>query len=228
MTHNPEPRTAFEWPIYADATLAGLAVLIPFPLVDWLVEERFRRRMPAAIARYRGRSLPVPVLQALNGPQRGCIATTFLLLIQAPLKILKRLSQKVVYVLTIKAATDKLSDYWQRAFLLDYMLAAGHLATVESARRARQAMERVLQTTPSPLTRLAQLVVASTRRVFQTVRRAWRAPSGSGLPEQQTTMRQQWSEYETFLRELAACYDQAYQARLGEERSRIREKRSER
>jgi hypothetical protein len=49
----PQPPAAFDWEVYANATFAGLAVLIPIPLVDWVFEEVFRRRMPAAIITYR-------------------------------------------------------------------------------------------------------------------------------------------------------------------------------
>lgn len=59
MIPRPQPQTAFEWPIYADATFAGLAVLFPIPLLDWALEEYFRRRMPRTIARYRHHTLPL-------------------------------------------------------------------------------------------------------------------------------------------------------------------------
>ncbi|HMR66443.1 MAG TPA: hypothetical protein PKE64_20720, partial [Anaerolineae bacterium] len=49
--------TDFDWGVYADATMAGLAVLVPIPILDWLLEEIFRRRMPQAIARQRGQRL---------------------------------------------------------------------------------------------------------------------------------------------------------------------------
>jgi len=48
--------TEFDWIIYADATFAGLALLLPIPFVDGLIEAYFRRRMPGDIARRRGRA----------------------------------------------------------------------------------------------------------------------------------------------------------------------------
>lgn len=52
------PETAFNWAIYAGATLAGLSVLIPLPLLDVAFEQLFRRRMPGSIARARSRQIP--------------------------------------------------------------------------------------------------------------------------------------------------------------------------
>ena len=38
----PQPNTTFDWLIYADATFAGLSVLIPIPIIDWIFENIFR------------------------------------------------------------------------------------------------------------------------------------------------------------------------------------------
>ena len=43
--------SGFDWRIYADATCAGLSVLIPLPFVDTAFETVFRRRIPGTIAR---------------------------------------------------------------------------------------------------------------------------------------------------------------------------------
>jgi hypothetical protein len=47
----PEIATDFDWLVYADATFAGLAILLPFPFVDSWLEGYFRRRMPGDITR---------------------------------------------------------------------------------------------------------------------------------------------------------------------------------
>jgi hypothetical protein len=212
MTQPLHPQTAFEWPIYADATFAGLAVLIPVPLLDWLLEEYFRRRMPRTIARHRHHTLPVSVIHAVNGPQYGCLATGFRLLIRIPIELLKRLVKKLFYILTLKEATDQLNYYWQRAFLLDYMLAADHLTTVESARRAQQAMEEVLRSTRSPLIALAKIVLTSPFQVMRILRRALSGQTSTAAPRQQTILQQHWSAYQEYLQTLATRYDQVYQA----------------
>ena len=210
MTEHAQPYTSFEWPIYADATLAGLSVLVPVPLLDWFLEEQFRRRMPTAIARARSQRLPRPVLRALNASQRGCLVSGLLVLVKLPLELIKRLSKKILYFLAIKAATDQVSYYWQRAFLIDYALRSGHLHSVESTQRARNAMEHVLDATASPLTALAQRIIRSVRHVLPLLRRGRRGQEQDVLPQGCATMRQEWGAYEGFLRSLAARYNQAY------------------
>lgn len=185
------PHTTFEWPLYADATFAGLAALFPIPLLDWALEEIFRRRMVRAIARYRGQPLPLEVVWALNGPKRGCLATGLRFLIRLPLELLKRLFRKLLYVLTVKEATDQLSYYWQRAFLLDYMLTAGHLVTTESARQAQQAMEETLRLTASPFIGLAKTVVTTPLRVIRLLGHALSRQAPVPMPQQQNFLRQQ-------------------------------------
>ncbi|NJO05277.1 MAG: hypothetical protein HC876_06980 [Chloroflexaceae bacterium] len=154
-------QTDFKWPLYADATLAGLAALFPIPLVDMMIEDRFRRRIPGAVARYHHRSLPTGVAEELNQSQRGWFGTTVLFLAQLPFKLILRLSRKILYFFAIKAATDQLSEYWQRAFLMNYMLNAGHLETPKSAAQARRAMDEVIERSPSPLLSVARVVVAN-------------------------------------------------------------------
>jgi hypothetical protein len=67
MSEHPPPQSVFEWPVYADATFAGLAVLFPIIVLDWALEEYFRRRMPRTIARYHRQTLPLAVIWAVNG-----------------------------------------------------------------------------------------------------------------------------------------------------------------
>lgn len=210
MSQPPQPQTAFEWPIYADATFAGLAVLFPIPLLDWALEEYFRRRMPRTIARYRHHSLPLAVVRTVNGPQRGCLATVLRFLLRLPLELLKRLFRKLLYILTIKEAADQLSTYWQRAFLLDYALAAGHLSTVETAHQAQQVIETVLKSTHSPMITLARMVLLSPLQVMRLLRRAFNSQTPVAAPQQQNILRQQWSSYRDYLQALALHYDQLY------------------
>lgn len=210
MVLDAQPHTDFEWPIYADATLAGLSVLFPIPLVDWWLEERFRRRMPNAIARYHGQSLAHAVVQELNASDRGCLASGLLFVVKLPLELIKRLSSKILYFLTIKAATDQVSYYWQRAFLLDYALAAGHLQNVETARRARHAMERVLESTSSPFGSLARRLIGSVRDIVPTLRRGRRGQEEQVLQQERASVQQNWGVYEGFLRSLAEKYQESY------------------
>ena len=208
----PSPSPAgFDWSLYADATFAGLAVLVPLPVLDWLLERFFRRRMAPAIARRHGQVLPPPVRAELAGAQRSCVASCLGLLVGATIGLVKRISRKLLYVLTIKDATDQLSFYWQRAFLLDHMIAAGHLESPESARLARLAMEQVLASSPSPFRGLAQQVIAGSRHILRTLLTARNGREDDVVRRTEARMRQDWSTFAEYLAALAARYDQVYQ-----------------
>lgn len=207
-----ERTTAFEWSRYADATLAGLSVLIPIPFIDDAFEAFFRKRIPGAVARSRGHALPADVRAVLGeGDGGGGCAT---IPIRLTLGLLKRLSRKLLYFLTIKSATDRLSQYWSRAFLIDHMLMAGHLENAASAQVARRALDEVLTTTPGPLPRIARQVIASTRNVWPTLRRVRRGEEAEEMRQVRSQMEGHWDEAAGDLRSLAARYDAAY-ARLG-------------
>jgi hypothetical protein len=207
-----ERTTAFDWSRYADATLAGLSVLVPIPFLDDAFEAFFRKRIPGAVARARGRTLPDDVREVLGeGDDRGGCATIPLRL---TLGLLKRLSRKVLYFLTIKSATDRLSHYWARAFLIDHMLVAGHLEGAASARVARSAMDEVLTTMSGPLPRVARQVITSTRNVWPALRRARRGEEAEEMRQVRSEMEGHWDEAASDLRSLATRYDAAY-ARLG-------------
>jgi hypothetical protein len=204
------PRTRFEWPIYADATLAGLSVLIPVPFVDDAFETHFRRRMPERIARARGRELPADVEAELAQGGRGWLASCLMLPVTLTVGLLKRLSRKLLYFLTVKTATDRLSHYWYRAFLLDHMLAAGHLETPQSARTARRAMERVLAASTGPLRRLADGVVRRSRDVGEMLRRARQGEEDDALRRTRGEIEARWGDVAGHLDTVAAQYEEVY------------------
>ncbi|HEX8393898.1 MAG TPA: hypothetical protein VF665_16265 [Longimicrobium sp.] len=206
--------TAFDWSRYADATLAGLSVLIPIPFVDDAFEAFFRRRIPGAVARSRGRTLPQDVRAALaekDAEGRGGCATIPLRL---TVGLLKRLSRKILYFLTVKTATDRLSHYWYRAFLMDHMLVAGHLESAASARLAHQAMDEVLSNTRGPLPRVARQLIASSRNVWPALRRARRGEDAEEVRQMRSELEGRWGEVSGELNSIADRYDAAY-ARLG-------------
>ena len=207
------PTTDFEWSRYADATLAGLSVLIPVPFVDDAFEAVFRGRSPGAVARSRGRALSEEVRAVLgeDAGGSGCAALPARLVIG----LFKRLSRKLLYFLTVKQASDRLSYYWHRAFLVDHMLAAGHLESAGSARVAHQAMEELLATTGGPLPRLARQVVAQTRNVWPALRRARRGEEADEVRETRNQLERRWSELSEHFAEMAARYDEAYARKRG-------------
>lgn len=206
----PDARTTeFDWSRYADATLAGLSVLIPVPFVDDAFESFFRRRIRGAVARSRGRSIAGDVraaLEAEDAGRSGC-ATLPLRLV---LGLLKRLSRKLLYFLTVKQATDRLSYYWYRAFLVDHMLLSGHLDSTGSARAGHRAMEQVLATTGGPLPRVARQVVAGMRDVWPALRRARRGEEAEEVRQTRDELERHWSDIAAELDAVAARYDEAY------------------
>src|SRR5688500_8730169 len=184
--------TDFDWSRYADATLAGLSVLIPIPFVDDVFEGFFRKRIPGAVAHSRGRTLSGEVRAVLeeDAGGGGCATIPARLVIG----LFKRLSRKLLYFLTVKQATDRLSYYWYRAFLTDHMLASGHLQSPESARTARQAMEELLATTAGPLPRLAQQMVAQMRNVWPALRRARQGEESDEVRQARNQLERRWNE----------------------------------
>lgn len=205
-----EPNTRFDWALYADATFAGLAVLVPLPLLDWLLEQFFRRRMVRAITRRYGQVLSPAVQAELLAGKRSCIASCIGLLVSVTIGLFKRISRKILYFLTIKDASDQLSFYWQRAFLIRHMLEVGHLTSPASARVARQAMDDVLQRSSSPLQGLAQQVIAGSGHVIRTLLTARRNRENEVIRQTETRMRQNWGGFAAYLTTLAVQYEQAY------------------
>lgn len=203
--------TTFSWAIYADATFAGLALLIPVPLLDVLFEQFFRRRMPRTIARARSQQLHPEVTRLLN--RWGCSTAALLLFpLWLAFWLLKRLSKKILYFLTVKDAADSLNYYWHRAFLLDYMLRAGHLDDPAQARRAAEALARTLASVgESPLTGLARQVVRQShhvlRSLFSVLRRG---PEAEALEPGRNTMAGTWDRFQSYLESVGARYQATY------------------
>ena len=212
----PHPHTEFDWAIYANATLAGLTPLIPIPFLDWAFERFFRRRMLPAIADCRQVELSPLVVTEINRidkKERGCLNTCLMAPLWGMVVLIKRLSRKLVYVLAIQEATDKLSYYWHVAFLLDYMLLSGHLESEASARVAREAMTHALteRTTTSPLLTLAKQITASTRHIFRSLIGAGRGREDEVIEEKKLQMLEHWDDFSEYFEQLAIHYDQDFQ-----------------
>lgn len=206
----------FDWTIYADATLAGLSVLIPIPFLDSLTEDYFRNRMVRAIAQRRGQPLHPLADDTINRSQKGVLSFVggcLLWPFRFAVDLVLRLSRKILYFLTIKKAIDSLNRYWQRAYLLDYMVIKGYLADAEHLEAAARALELVLKTEgSSPLTRLASEIVKSPGRLIQSVRRAQKkGEEDTKMQETRTTMSQSWNRYDDYFQRLQGHFDVAYQ-----------------
>jgi hypothetical protein len=177
MAGNEKQDTAYDWRIYADATCAGLSVLIPLPLVDIVFETIFRRRIPKSISKARRRELPPETQAQLSRPVDGMLSWSGCL--SMPFKlvryVLRRLWRKIIYVFAVKDATTALTEYWHRAFLIDHMIRAGHLDPKVDIGLAVRIYRQVLdEIDPSPLTGLARQTVANVRHVFRLLLRAHR------------------------------------------------------
>ncbi|MEM7033708.1 MAG: hypothetical protein AAF629_29455 [Chloroflexota bacterium] len=207
-----KPNTDFDWTIYADGTFAGLSILIPIPILDWIFEQIFRRRMLKTIAKRRDHPVD-PAIQRLfyqiqsDGWIRGCLLFPFKL----TLWLLKRISRKILYFLTVKEASDMVSYYWHRAFLLDYMLSQGHLDQVEQAEVAYIALHTVLDDiTVSPLSQLAQQITQGTRKVFRLLRRVRRNEGDAAAETQRAEMTAAWADFSGYFEALAERYDDKF------------------
>jgi hypothetical protein len=172
--------------------------------------------MPTAIARRRGVQLSRQVInEIIKEPVTlgGCLRAMFIWPIKMTWELLKILSKKILYFLTVKESTDQVSFYWHQAFLIDYMLLVGHLESVETAQIARQAMEKTLAAaTTSPLSQLARQVVQGTGHIFRLLRRAKRGKAeDEALQKPKSEMRQHWADFSDYFKDLARRYYEIYQ-----------------
>lgn len=205
----------FHWSTYADATLAGLSVLIPIPFMDDLLENFFRKRMLRTINQRHQRTLRKETILAVNHTPQSWSArlrSCLLLPVRFVVELVLSLSRKILYFLSIKKAIDALSYYWQRAYLLDYMLAQGYLQHDGNPEKAVAILEQVLREhSQSPLTQLAGELVRSPRRLIRAVRRARQGADDPALIETQNTMRSAWGEYDSYFIRLQERFDALYQ-----------------
>ena len=211
--------TDFDWIVYADATFAGLAILLPFPFVDSWLEDYFRRRMPRDIARRRGRVLSKAAVREVNRERsqsflRGCLLWP----LEQIVYLVRNMYRTVVYFFTVVDATDKLSHYWHRAFLIDYMIARGHLDDPTRAAAAGEALRRVLQTVEtSPMRNLAgELIEFASGQVRGLTRAFYRflrhREETAEFKHQRQTIADRWAEFGDYLPEVADTYEKTLAA----------------
>ena len=207
----------FDWRVYADATCAGLALLIPLPFVDIVVEGIFRRRIPQTIASARGRVMAQGVRRALGraveppGTLRGCLS----MLAKALLYIVKRIWRKIIYVLAVKDAVTALTRYWHRAALIDHMVRAGHLEPGADTGLATHVFGRVLrEIDPSPLRETARQTVANVHHVVRLLAGARRLGAAAVTRELGRVLGSHWAIAEASLAATAERYNRAYRAEV--------------
>jgi hypothetical protein len=206
----------FDWVVYADATAAGLAVLIPIPILDWTLEQYFRRRMSGVIARRNGRRITPAIRRALNKSAGGFWPGCLMWPVQLALYLLKNIYRTLVYILSIKDATDNLSYYWHRAFLIDYMARRGDLDQLARAEIGGRAMNQVLGSiTTSPLTGLAQKIVQRGRVTIRQALRVlfrwrWRQEEPAPITRSREELAARWTALYDYFAGIARRYDEAY------------------
>jgi hypothetical protein len=126
--------------------------------------------------------------------------------------VLKRISRKLLYFLTIKEATDKLSDHWHRAHLIDHILHRGHLTGDHDPRPTWQALERVLaETDTSPLRQLARKTVRGSHHVLRAVLQARRGTPETAVRRETGVLERNWNEVVGALTALVQQYEMVRQ-----------------
>jgi hypothetical protein len=217
MVENENDTSLFDWRIYADATCAGLSVLIPLPLVDLVFETIFRRRIPGKIAKVRDSEvspatriqLARPVNDALS--LSGCLAVPFMIVRY----VLRRLWRKIIYIFSVKDATTALTEYWHRAYLIDHMTRAGHLGPDADTDLAVRVFRQVLnEIDPSPLTGLARQTVANAGHVLRVLARARRLGAAEVTKSFGEVFSSHWNVASESLVATSRRYNAAYAAAL--------------
>lgn len=214
-----EPQTDFILPVYFDATLAGLAVLIPLPFVDAIIERYFSRRMVRDIAAYNHKTIHNTTIMILNRRESNWIAGCLMLPIRLVIYLLKDLLRTLLYALTVADAAQRLGQYWHRAFLINYSMQRGHLDPPAHPQVAAAAIQATIDgVTASPLLQLAQEIVAQGRARFMNVLTFVRLARRKGDQAQVEATAQRiataWSNYSGYWLSVAARYDEIYEALL--------------
>jgi len=205
--------TPFDWRIYAEATCAGLTALVPLPFIDLAFETYFRRRMPETIAKVRHRELAAPAGRrfgrGIGGffSLEGCLAIPGRLV----LYIVKKIWRKLIYILAIADATALVAAYWQRAYLLNHIITAGHAGADVDWQRSATVFEKVLvETDTSPLMGLARQTVSSVHRVLRLLILARRRGAAEETESLSGILRSHWDAAEGSLRQIALDYNEKY------------------
>jgi len=210
-SQNETESTDFDWLIYSSATLAGFSALIPLPIVSGQVERYFRMRMLPAIAARRHVTVHPKANRVVNRARfdlpdsvRGCLFWPVGFVIDLAL----RFSRKVLYFLAVKNAVDSLSYYWQRAYLLDYVVQQGYVSDPALLRPASAALENVLDRhSDSPLNNLARQVIGGSYGALRNMGSWIRSDSRAVTLRPREIMNDSWDTYADYFRTLREEYE---------------------
>jgi hypothetical protein len=209
-----EEQPMYDWQIFADATCAGLSVLLPVPLLDLFFESMFRRRIPNTISRFRGVDVAPSVRRRLGTSLRslvsleGCLGAGF-----AVVKyVLRRIWRKIIYIFAIKDAATALTEYWHRAALIDHMVRAGHLdRSADTGLAIRVSTEVLDEIDPSPLMGLARQAVSNVQHVFRLLLAARRLGATEVTRSLGELLTGQSQAAQESLRRTASLYNRRYE-----------------
>lgn len=209
----PAPPEA-DWRLWADATCAGLSALVPIPFLDLAFERFFRRRIPGVVARVRGVTLDPETARELGrsfGSLLGGGCLTFPVMVVR--SILRRVWRKVIYVLAVADATELISEYWHRAYLVDHLARRGYLAPQVDRSRVLETFEQALrEADTSPLKGLARQVASGAHRGLRVLLRARREGAAVATEPAAELVRARWmAGADSSLLALAARFDELYQ-----------------
>jgi hypothetical protein len=208
----------FDWRVFADATCAGLSMLVPVPLVDIFFERIFRRRIPGTIGRVREKTIASEVRAELGRPVEApssFVSGCLWLPIKVGKYILTRLWRKIIYIFTVKDAAVALAEYWHRAYLIDHMTRGGHLSPEADTDLAIDVFNRVLrEIDPSPLFVLAERTVDSAKHVFRLLLRARKLGAVEVMRSFGDLLESQWDMAEARFWETAIRYNEMYAAEV--------------
>ena len=129
--------------------------------------------------------------------------------------ILRRLWRKIIYIFAVKDATTALTEYWHRAFLIDHMTRAGHLAPGADTDLAVRVFRDVLHDIdPSPLTGLALQTVANVQHLLRLLVRARRLGAAEVTKSMGEVLSSHWRVAEDSLNASTDHYNALYRAEL--------------
>jgi len=207
---NTENGTTLDWRICADATCAGLSVQIPLPQVDLVFATIFRRRIPGTISKVRDREIEPATRRALARPATdplswsGCLAVPFMI----GRYILRLLWRKIIYIFAVKEAIGALAENRHRAFLIDHMSRARHLApNVDTDLTVRGFCHVLHDVDLSPLTGLARQTVANVQHVLRPLVRARGLGAAEVTRSLGDVLSSHWGVAEASMRIAAYRYD---------------------
>jgi hypothetical protein len=139
----------------------------------------------------------------------GCLLLPF----AALLYLLKRLSRKILYVLTIRDAARSLSAYWHRAHLIDHMVRAGHVSPGQPVSLALASFQNSLdETSIVGLRQCGRQLIRGAHHIFSTLMRALRQGADSSLRPQAAFLKDQWETMAVTLAKAVDSYEHHYLA----------------